>query len=264
MTEAILTDAVQRYLAERPAFCFTTDVEWAPEWAIEDLFTLADSYEVPLSPFVTHRSEYLWRRFAGSTEANAVGIHPNFLPGSTHGDSVGAVIDHLMALWPQAVSFRSHCFYDETRMSRQLADRGFRYDSNLCAFLQPGLVPLRTVTRIIRFPVFWEDDVHSGSGLPWTIEAIEKELRSPGLKIFNVHPLRVALNVPHETFQATRRRAHPTAELRRTEPAYDGAGTRTFLERLFAYARDAAHPIVTLDALYREAVERGVPRGQQA
>jgi len=64
-------------------------------------------------------------------------------------------------------------------MNRKMADRGFRYDSNLCAFLQTGLVPLRTATRIIRFPVFWEDDVHSGFGLPWTIEAIDEELRSP-------------------------------------------------------------------------------------
>ena len=259
MTEAVLTDAVQSYLAERPAFCFTTDIEWAPEWAIEDLFTLADSYEVRLSPFMTHRSEYLWRRFAGTKQANAVGIHPNFLPGSTHGDSVGAVIGHLTALWPQAVSFRSHCFYDETRMNRQMADRGFRYDSNLCAFLQAGLVPLRTATQIIRFPVFWEDDVHSGFGLPWTIEAIDEELRSPGLKIFNVHPPRVALNVPDEAFYESRRPLLTTAEPGWAEQAYDGAGTRTFLEGLFAYAKAMAHPIVTLDELYGQAVERGVP-----
>ena len=263
MTEAALTDAVQSYLAERPAFCFTTDIEWAPEWAIEDLFALADAHDVPLTPFVTHRSEYLWRRFAGSAHGAAVGLHPNFLPGSTHGDSVAAVIGHVTALWPQAVSFRSHCFYDETRMDRQMADRGFRYDSNLCAFLQPGLVPLRTATPIIRFPVFWEDDVHSGFGIPWTLDAIGEQLRSPGLKIFNVHPQRVALNVPDEAFHEARRATHPTGEPHRTEQAYDGAGTRTFLEDLFAYARDAAHPIVTLDALYRQAVERGVPRAER-
>jgi hypothetical protein len=264
VTEAALTDAVQSYLAERPAFCFTTDIEWAPEWAIEDLFALADSYDVRLTPFMTHRSEYLWRRFADSKLADGVGVHPNFLPGSTHGDSVGAVIDHVTALWPQARSFRSHCFYDETRMNRQMADRGFRYDSNLCAFLQPGLVPLRTATQIIRFPVFWEDDVHSGFAMPWTIEAIDEELRSPGLKIFNVHPPRVALNVPDEGFHDARRALHAAPELDPAAHAFDGAGTRTFLEGLFAYAKAMAVPIVTLDELYVQAVGRGVPLAESA
>ncbi|HEY8807962.1 MAG TPA: hypothetical protein VIN70_10315 [Candidatus Limnocylindria bacterium] len=258
MTEA-LTPAVQAYLAERPVFCFTTDIEWAPEWAIEDLFALADSYEVRLTPFLTHRSAYVSRRFAGSKDAGTVGLHPNFLPGSTHGGSVAEVIEHVTALWPEARSFRSHCFYDETRMNRQMADRGFRYDSNLCAFLQPGVVPLRTVTQIIRFPVFWEDDVHSGFGMPWTIEAIDLELRSPGLKIINVHPPRVALNVPDEAFHESRRALHARADVTAAEHAYDGAGTRTFLEGLFAYTRAMGHPVVTLEELYVQAVGRGVP-----
>lgn len=254
-----MTDTVGIYLAERPAFCFTTDIEWAPEWAISSLFDLADAYDVPLTPFVTHDSAYLRRRFAGSSKADGVGIHPNFLPGSTQGASVVEVIEHMTNLWPEARSFRSHCFYDETRMNRQMADRGFRYDSNLCAFLQPGLVPLRTATQIIRFPVFWEDDVHSGFGMPWTLEAIDEELRSPGLKIFNVHPPRVALNVPDEAFFDAHRSLYTGAAMNAAEAAFDGAGTRTFLEGLFAYAHAMAHPIVTLQELYAQAVQRGVP-----
>ena len=252
--------AITPYLVERPAFCFTTDIEWAPEWAIKDLFALADAYDVRLTPFLTHRSEYLWGRLAASPDASGAGVHPNFLPGSSHGGSVGAVIDHVTQLWPSARSFRSHCFYDETRMNRQMAERGFRYDSNLCAFLQPGLVPLRTATRIIRFPVFWEDDVHSGSGLPWSVEAIDAELRSPGLKIFNVHPSRVALNVPDEAFHESRRPLSEAAELKADEHAHRGPGTRTLLEELFRYARAMAHPVVGLEELYLQAVDRGVPR----
>ncbi len=250
--------AITPYLSERPAFCFTTDIEWAPEWAIEDLFALADAYEVPLTPFLTHRSAFLWRRFAGSPEAGGVGVHPNFLPGSTHGDTVAAVIDHVTQLWPQARTFRAHCFYDETRMHRQMAERGFRYDSNLCAFLQPGLVPLRTATRILRFPVFWEDDLHSRLGLPWAVQAIEGELRSPGLKIFNVHPARVALNVPDEAFHQSRRSLNEVRELSVEEHANRGAGTRSLLEELFAHARAMAHPIVGLEELYRQAIDRGL------
>ena len=264
MSHTQLSDSVQSYLSERPAFCFTTDIEWAPEWAIADLFALADSYDVRLTPFLTHRSEYLWRRLAQDDAASA-GVHPNFLPGSTHGDSVSAVIDHVTRMWPAARSFRSHCFYDETRMNRQMAGRGFQYDSNLCAFLQTGLIPLRTATPIIRFPVFWEDDVHSGFKMPWTIEAIDAELRSPGLKIFNVHPPRVALNVPDEDFYERSRQLLESPEAVDTAThAYRGAGTRTFLESLFAYARAMGHPVVTLAGLYQQAVSRGVPLAESS
>ncbi len=251
--------AIAQYLAEPPAFCFTTDIEWAPEWAIQDLFALADEHGVRLTPFVTHPSKHLAQRFAAAAPGT-VGVHPNFLPGSTHGSSVGAVIDHVTRLWPSAHSFRAHCFYDETRMNRQMAARGFTYDSNLCAFLQPGLVPLRTVTPIIRFPVFWEDDLHSGSGRPWTVAALEAELRSPGLKIFNVHPLRVALNVPDEGFlEAKRTRFEaPMADLK--QQAFGGPGTRTLLAELFAYANANTPVASTLEELYLQAAERGVPR----
>ena len=255
MTEAL---SVNAYLDEKPAFCFTTDIEWSPEWAIDDLFALADRHRVPLTPFVTHESAAMRKRFADPAERRAAGVHPNFLTGSTHGDRVMAVIDHVTALWPEAVSFRSHCFYDDTRMSREMAARGFLYDSNQCAFLQPGLVPLRTATRIIRFPVFWEDDVHSGLGLEWTTDAIADDLATPGLKIFNVHPLRVALNVPDEDFYQRDRRAFERGE-KSASARHAGAGTRTLLEALFAYAREHGHAVVTLDQLYAQAVSRGVP-----
>jgi hypothetical protein len=245
------------YLSERPAFCFTTDIEWAPDWAIRSLFELADSHGVPLTPFLTHESRYLRDRLAA--DDTNVGIHPNFLPGSTQGGSVAEVIETTTKLWPAARSFRAHCFYDETRMHRRMAAHGFRYDSNLIAFLQPSLVPMRTSTRILRFPVFWEDDVHSSLDRPWTIDAIRSELATPGLKIFNVHPLRIALNVPDELFHEANRALNDRPEASPLDHAHPGAGSRTFLEALFAHARDEGHATVTLRDLYEQAVARGVP-----
>jgi hypothetical protein len=252
--------AVETYLREQSAFCFTTDIEWSAEWAIRDLFELADSSGVPLTPFLTHRSAFLEARFSGKREAANVGVHPNFLPGSTHGRSIQEVIDTMTELWPVARSYRSHCFYDDTRMNRRMTERGFRYDSNLCAFLQPALVPLRTATALIRFPVFWEDDLHSVFGLPWRLDAIARDLETPGLKIFNVHPLRIALNVPDEAFHEENRALNDRPDVAPTEHAHTGDGSRTFLEALFAYAEAKGHTIVTLEQLYGQAVERGVPR----
>src|SRR5919201_5654175 len=167
-------DALRAYHEDRPLFCFTTDIEWAPEWAIAETFTLADRHGVVLVPFVTHRSSMLERKL-GPALAGA-GIHPNFLPGSTHGADPDAVLATMAAIAPNARAFRSHCFYDDTRTLRKLEQRGFTHDSNACAFLQPELVPMRTVTSILRFPVFWEDDVHSAQRLAWNLDALRPAL----------------------------------------------------------------------------------------
>jgi hypothetical protein len=253
-------DAVRAYTLETSPLCFTTDIEWAPDWAIRDLFKLADEYGVPLTPFLTHRSDYLATRFGmrDVISSGDVGLHPNFLPGSTHGASVDEVIATTKALWPDAVSFRSHCFYDDTRMLRKMADAGFRYDSNLFAFLQPMLAPFRTVAGTVRLPVFWEDDVHSAAGLPWELAALREAFASPGLKIVNVHPLRVALNVPDEGFAESHRRLGSVADVDARAEAHKGAGARTFLEALFAHATGGGSQPVRLRDLYEEAVERGI------
>lgn len=253
-------DAVRVYTLETSPLCFTTDIEWSPDWAIRDLYELADQYGVPLTPFVTHHSDYLARRFGMRDVVSRadVGVHPNFLPGSTHGASVDEVIATTKALWPDAVSFRSHCFYDDTRMLRKMAASGFRYDSNLFAFLQPMLAPLRTVAGTVRLPVFWEDDVHSGNELPWDAGALRSAFETPGLKIVNVHPLRVALNVPDEAFHESHRRLGTMVDVDARAEAFRGKGTRTYVEELFAFASSGTRPPLRLCDLYAQAVDRGI------
>jgi len=253
-------DAVRAYTQETSPLCFTTDIEWAPEWAIRDLFTLADEHGVPLTPFLTHRSEYLASRYAtrDAVSIGDVGLHPNFLPGSTHGATVDEVIASTKALWPDAVSFRSHCFYDDTRMLRRMAESGFRYDSNLFAFLQPMLAPLLTVAQTVRLPVFWEDDVHSGNQLSWDAGTLRAVFETPGLKIVNVHPLRVALNVPDEGFHESHRRLWSAVDVDAPAEAFRGKGARTYLAELFAYASAGPCSPVRLSALYAQAVDRGI------
>ncbi|MDO8506585.1 MAG: hypothetical protein Q7S41_03135 [Candidatus Limnocylindria bacterium] len=255
MSPSVL-DAVRAYARETSPLCFTTDIEWSPDWAIRDLFELADRSGVPLTPFLTHRSRYLAGRLRRDDD---VGLHPNFLTGSTHGGTVEEVITTVRALWPDAVSFRAHCFYDETRMLRKMAMTGIRYDANQLAFLAPMLAPFRTVAGTVRFPVFWEDDVHSSSGLEWELGSLRDALASPGLKIVNVHPLHVALNVPDEAFYESRRALYASpADTDPRDHAHRGKGTRTLLEDLFAYSTSDGRRPVRLADLYETAVEQGI------
>jgi hypothetical protein len=188
-----------------PVFVLTSDVDWASEDCLEDWIAALRPFAIRPVVMATGRSQVLDRCLRdGQIE---IGVHPNFLPGSSHGADVAAVIDHVLGLYPQAQTFRSHCFVDSSPITDAFAARGFRYDSNLCLHMQENIVPLRHSSGLTRFPVFWEDDVHwTWFKGRWDLDTLFAEFLTPGLKILNVHPFNFALNVPdEETYRAVKK-----------------------------------------------------------
>ena len=237
--------------SQSPVFCFTTDIEWAPEWALEDLFSFFGERGLPLTPFLTHASAVFNEHYDKPEMRRRVGLHPNFLPNSSHGSDSKQVIDTVFQLWPDAVSFRSHWFYEDSRTILALKKRGVLYDSNLCLFLQPNCVPLLHNSGIVRFPVFWEDDVHFTRGLPFEFASFRKYFEGPGLKVINVHPLLFALNVPTPEFYEAHRHLNrnPDPEAGR-RARFPGAGTLSFLAELAEHVQKTHASAVYLDDLY--------------
>src|SRR6516162_7436757 len=74
-----------REILERPVFCFTSDIDWASEAAIESMLELFDQYGIVLTPFITHDSPALRHHYEAPQLRERVGLHPNFLSASTHG-----------------------------------------------------------------------------------------------------------------------------------------------------------------------------------
>jgi hypothetical protein len=224
-------DLIAKEFSESRIICFTSDIEWSPEWAIEKMYRLFDNARVPLTPFLTHESKFIARRF--TEHPSRVGIHPNFLPQSSHGNSVGEVVRHCRKLWEPATAFRSHCFFDNTMVSNELYAQGFRYDSNLCLYQQSNLTPLAHASGLVRFPVWWEDDIHWNKGSDWRVETLQTDLEKPGLKIFNVHPLNVALNIPSEEFYLKHKSLFKENDAEKALAyTWKGPGVYTFLEEL--------------------------------
>lgn len=251
-------DGLSSFLEGDPVFCFTVDVEWSPEWAIAATYELADRFEIPLTPFLTHESAYLRDRLRDPAARRDVGLHPDFLPGSTHGRTVEEVVGAVCELWPEAISYRSHCFYDDTRAMRAFERRGFRYESNLCLFLQPQLAPLRSSTSLIRLPVFWEDDFHVAHAIPWRLDTLRGTLMTPGLKIFDMHPLRVALNSPDEEHYDRARHLYSSPDAETGDLVHRGNGTASFLVEVFGFVRRQRLKVARLVEIYEECVERGL------
>lgn len=228
------------------------DIEWAPEWAISDVISFFRERDLPLTPFLTHSSAAVAERYHRPEMRRRVGWHPNFLPNSSHGKTRNEVIDAVFELWPEAVSFRSHWFYEDSATVLALKQRGLLYDSNLCLFLQPSCVPLLHNSGLVRFPVFWEDDVHFTKGLPFRFGSFKEHFETPGLKVINLHPLLFALNVPTPEFYAARKHlnGNPDPEAG-TKARFTGSGTRTFLEELADHVQRTKAAAVYLDDLYQ-------------
>lgn len=235
-----------------PVFCFTTDIEWAPEWAIAAVLNFFRECDLPLTPFLTHASPVFNDHYNLPKMRRRVGLHPNFLPNSSHGKTREEVLDSVFSLWPDATSFRSHCFYEDSLTVSALKERGIQYDSNLCLFLQPACVPLLHHTGLVRFPVFWEDDVHFTRGFPFTFDPLKKYFEGPGLKVINLHPLLFALNVPTPAFYAAHKHlnGNPDPDAGR-EVCFRGQGTRTFLEEIAEHVQRKKAVALYLDDLYQ-------------
>jgi hypothetical protein len=183
----------------------------------------------------------------------SLGIHPNFLPGSTHGASTAEVIAACRTLVPDARSFRCHAFSESTHVLRALVDQGYVADSNLLSFLQPALVPVVHGAGLLRLPVFLEDDVL----LHWANEDLDlapvlERLFTPGLKILNFHPALVALNAPSLEFYELRRARLYSGALTLSD-RYEGRGIETVLRQLIAAVRDAGSEFTSFPAAVAEA-----------
>jgi hypothetical protein len=227
--------------APMDAIAVTFDVDWAPDWAIDECRSLCEQYGRPATFFVTHESDLLRSLVADKTVE--VGLHPNFLPKSTHGSETRSVLDHCLKLVPDARCMRTHSLVQSSPIFATILEHYPQIETDVSLFLplHPGLQPIDLYLngkRLTRLPYFWEDDVFA-EWPNWEWEPIQPN-SIPGLMIYDFHPLLVALNVRDlSPYRRLRQVANgkPYHTLLRSDVAphrHLGPGARTFLEKLLA------------------------------
>lgn len=220
-----------------PLYVVTLDVDWASDACILDTVEFLNDYGIVPTLFTTHPSDAV--AALARSGAVEVGIHPNFLPNSSHGSSVSEVLDSVMAICPDPIAVRCHSYMENSHIMAALYERGLRFDSNLCLFMQPFIVPLRHWSGLWRFPVFWEDDVHWQGTRSWDYTRYQDVFTSPGLKIVDVHPFVQALNIPSQSdYDRLKRFTKTLSSEDVLKMRCDGDGARSFLiemiESIFA------------------------------
>jgi hypothetical protein len=228
-------------------FAITFDVDWAPEPAIRMVADLCREAGIKSTWFVTHPSEAL-REMANEPELFELGLHPNFLPGTTQGSTDSEVLAYGRSLVHNARSLRTHALVQSTHLMRLMAGEfGIRNDVSLFLSETPNLVPHSfypgdDLPPIVRLPFFWEDDLQTFvPDRSWDIGNARYHV--PGLKIFNFHPLFVYLNMDKMAdYDKLKSGGKPLNALISEEMApaiHEGAGTLTLLKGLLAHMRDS-------------------------
>ena len=207
----------------------TLDVDWAPDFMIDAAADALTAREVRATWFVTHASPAI-DRLRERPDLFELGIHPNFLAGSSHGDSPEAVVAHSHALVPEARAVRTHCLLQSTPLHDVLLTAG-RIEIDVSLFL-PRARSVEPVVqhspggRLLRLPYVWQDNMEMYSPDPlWDVGAV---LEGSGPRIFDFHPVHVWLNskvfAPYERMKQT----GPLPELAPEDTArYRNAGTGT-------------------------------------
>lgn len=214
----------------------TLDVDWAPDAIIDSVAALLAERRVRATWFITHRSPAV-ERLRSHGDLFELGIHPNMLPGSTHGATEDDVLAHVLSIVPEAKAMRTHGLYQTSNFLAKAATRfGLRVDVSLFLPRAPHLRPHRIPwggASLWRIPYFWEDDCEMFEERPiWNLS--DRTLAVSGLRVFDFHPVHVALNFDRFEQYDTLKRMRPLADWDETfiaEHVRSGAGPRTlFLE----------------------------------
>lgn len=242
-------------LSSRRIFCFTSDIDWASEYAIKKTAEFFGDFGIAPTMFLTHKSEAA-DSLVRSGAADA-GIHPNFLPGSSQGDSFEEVIDFCLRLLPDAKCYRSHRYFEVNDTMESLARRGVEYASNVCTMLE-NAAPFVNRSAMVSFPIFMEDGAYLLNGMPLDFAEAKALFDGPGLKVINAHPMHLMINTPHFRYTREIKDRLSREEWNSLDASsiakllYGGRGIADLLRDICEYAASSGAEIKTLKELYGE------------
>jgi hypothetical protein len=216
----------------------TFDIDWAPDWSIRESLQILAEHDARATFFVTHPTPVIEEiRAAG----HDLGLHPNFLAGSTQGDTPVDIIRNLLELVPEASAIRTHALHQSSMLFLRLA-REFpqlRYDLSILMYKFRHIEWFDwrlSGSHLHRINYNWEDDVaFYDEDLRW-----DRFDPFAELTIFDFHPIHVSLNAAGEQPYLDLKQqlgSRPLVDATQDEvlrAVHDGAGTRDYLRAILA------------------------------
>lgn len=173
-------------------FHLTFDVDWAPDFAIDEILVMLRAKKTKATFFITHSSDIVQDILSDGHE---VGLHPNFLPSSSQGQTVEAVMDYLLNIYPEATSIRMHSLFQSTPLLHRVFSTytQLKIDLSLLTYRLPSVARSQWNFEDLSFSRInynWEDDLaFYDNEFAWD----KMEFFSNSI-IFDFHPIHIALN----------------------------------------------------------------------
>lgn len=217
----------------------TLDIDWAPDWIVEDVAERLIRAGVRATFFATHDSPLL--RELRTEPLFEFGLHPNLLPASSHGATPDEIFATLRGWYPDATACRTHSLViSEPLLARMASDYGIRVDCSVhlprAAHVAPHQLHLSEHgDALVRLPHVFQDNMHVLSRRPWSWAGTG--LDTPGWKVLNFHPVHLQLNSAGLGVYEAVKRLKPLTSLAREDlPAIDrGApGAASFFDAVLA------------------------------
>ncbi len=215
------------------AIHLTFDIDWAPDWSIYEVLDLLEKAQVKATFFCTHPTK-LNKEILRL--GHNLGIHPNFLSGTTQGSTTYEIIEYLLGLAPNATCMRTHALVQSSPLLHEifLSFPQLKYDFSL---FTAGLGLSKLIywnfdgAEFWRINYQWEDDAcFWNPDYSWT----NYQFESPHM-VMDFHPIHVSLNsmnlLSYQGFKRTTRGKPMSMTTRSDAVPYinDRTGTRDAL-----------------------------------
>lgn len=210
------------------------DQDWAPDFVCNKIADFLIEHQVKSTWFITNDSPFL-EKIKKKPELFELGIHPNFLPKSSHGETPEDVITCLKKMVPDAKLSRSHAVYQYGKIIQMLRnDFEIYWDLTMFLYEFENIKPVKLYTNdknfIYRLPVFWSEDHEFNNPLKdWNTS---KYKNVSGVKVFSFHPIHVFLNSDSNEFYENYRKETDKSEIRSNELINKNVGCQNAFNEL--------------------------------
>ena len=178
-------------------YVLTFDIDWAPDFAILDCLDILDKAKISATFFTTHSTvmnEEIIRR------GHILGIHPNFLNNSSHGNNTYSIIKNCLSYAPNAWCIRTHALVQSSPLLFEIFNNFPQLKLDVSLFMHRSIYSHKCswdFNGVIfeRLLYNWEDDAEFSNQRFCN----PNELFFGDLTVLDFHPIHVFLNSSNGT-----------------------------------------------------------------
>lgn len=162
------------------------DIDWAPDFMIEDTINILSKCGTKATWFVTHKTDMLEE--IRKNKNFELGLHPNFLKDFKNGEDYSKTIENLLSFVPDAKGIRTHALFYHHYLLEVYVKYGLKYDSSIYLKEISGILPFVVSVgnkKIVKIPFFWSEECNLKQNVSFD---------NIGLKVLCLHPVHIFLN----------------------------------------------------------------------